>query len=68
VLATSTLSDRSTLTRYTVGVAIGLVASLQLKASIEHSMFSDFPDENAAHRSVLGVVLGHPRRGKRATL
>lgn len=54
VLATSTLSDRSTLTRYTVGVSIRLVAALQLKASIEHYMFSDFPDENAAHLGIAG--------------
>jgi hypothetical protein len=54
VLATSTLSDRSTLTRYTVGVSIRLVAALQLKASIERYMFSDFPDENAAHLGIAG--------------
>lgn len=54
MLATSELSNRSSAHRYTVGVAIELVAALQLKASIERYMFSDVPDENAAHLGIAG--------------
>ncbi|MFT3698422.1 MAG: hypothetical protein QM831_35085 [Kofleriaceae bacterium] len=54
VLATSQLSDQSTVERFTVGLAIKLVAALQLKVSVERYLFSDFPDENAAHLGIAG--------------
>ncbi len=54
VLATSGLSARSSVQRYTVGVAIRVAASLQVKTSVERYLFSDFPDDNAAHLSLAG--------------
>jgi hypothetical protein len=54
ILATSELPDGSTVLRYTIGVAVKLVASLQLEASIERYDFSDFDDEHAAHLGIAG--------------
>jgi hypothetical protein len=54
VLATSDLTSQATVVRATAGIAIRLIASLQLKASIERYVFSDFPDENAAHIGIAG--------------
>lgn len=54
VLATSALSDRSTVWRYTAGVSIRVAMALQLKMSIERYDFSDFSDENAAHIGIAG--------------
>jgi hypothetical protein len=54
VLAASALSDRSRILRGTIGVGVPLVASLQLKASIEQYSFNDFADETAMHLGVAG--------------
>lgn len=54
VLAGSALSANSTLVRATAGVAIRIIATLQLKASVERYFFSDFPDELAFHAGLAG--------------
>ncbi len=54
VLLASALSADSTLLRATAGVAIKLVASLQLKMSVERYFFNDFADELAIHTGIAG--------------
>ena len=54
VLATSALSNRSTVWRYTAGLAIRIAMALQLKMSLERYDFSDFADETAAHLGIAG--------------
>jgi hypothetical protein len=52
----SLLSDRSTLTRYTAGVAIRLPSGLRLKTSGEIYRFNDFSDEVAVHLGLAGAL------------
>lgn len=54
VLATSALTNRSTVLRYTGGVGVRLVSTLRLKASVERYVFSDFVDETALHLGIAG--------------
>ncbi len=49
VLATSALSDRSSVLRYTAAVAIRIAGGVRLKTSIEAYQFSDFEDELGLH-------------------
>jgi hypothetical protein len=52
VLATSALSDRSSVYRYTAGLAAKLTAQIRLKMSIELYQFSDFDNDLAVHLGI----------------
>jgi hypothetical protein len=52
VLATSALSSKSMLLRYTAGAAIRLTENVRLKTSVEYYQFNDLPDELALHLAV----------------
>jgi hypothetical protein len=52
VLATSALSDRSTIYRSTLAAAIRVDGDVRIKTSFEHYAFSDFADELAIHLGV----------------
>jgi hypothetical protein len=52
VLATSALSSRSQLVRYTAGAALRVVDNIRLKASVEYYQFSDLANDLALHLAV----------------
>lgn len=52
VLATSELSSRATLYRYTAGAAVRVDKEVRIKASVELYQFGDFADELALHLGV----------------
>ena len=54
VLATSELTSRSTVLRYTAAVAVRVAGAIRLKASVEAYDFSDFDRELAMHVGLAG--------------
>ncbi len=55
VLATSELTSRSTVLRYTAAVAIRVAGAIRIKTSIEAYDFSDFDRELAIHLGLAGA-------------
>lgn len=55
VLATSELTSRSTVLRYTAAVAIRIAGVIRLKTSVEAYDFSDFDRELAVHLGLAGA-------------
>jgi hypothetical protein len=52
VLATSALSSRATLLRYTAGAAVRISDNVRFKTSLEYYDFNDFDDDVAVHVGV----------------
>jgi hypothetical protein len=56
VLVGGALSNDSRILRGTVGIAVRLVSTVQLKTSYERYQFDDFRDENALHLGIAGQL------------
>jgi hypothetical protein len=52
VLATSPLSSRAKLLRYTAGAAIRIADNIRVKGSVEYYQFNNFDDDVALHLGI----------------